>query len=98
MEVEFSDADLDRLETDPGFTAGYGQAVVRGYRKAVQALRAARDVRDLYASKGLRFEQLKGKRQHQCSLRVNSQWRLIVEIDSTSAAQKIVLIEIADYH
>jgi proteic killer suppression protein len=98
MEVEFDDRDLDRLETDPGFTAGHSQAVVRGYRKVLQAIRSALDERDLYALKGLRFEKLKGKRQHQHSLRINDQWRLIVEIRGEAPRKRIGVVEIADYH
>ena len=33
MEVDFDDADLDRLETDAQFTGGFSQEVVRAYRK-----------------------------------------------------------------
>ena len=43
MEVEFDDEDLDRLETDPNFTAGFAQEIVRAYRKKMQQIRAARD-------------------------------------------------------
>jgi proteic killer suppression protein len=98
MEVEFSDEQLDRLETDPRFTAGFGQAVVRGYRKAMGAIRAAVDERDLYQLKGLRFEKLQGKRAHQHSLRLNDQWRLIVEIRGVSPKKRIGVISIEDYH
>ena len=48
MEVEFADADLAGLEVDPRFTAGLAPAIVRGFRKAMQAIRAAHDERDLY--------------------------------------------------
>jgi toxin HigB-1 len=64
MELEFVDADLDRLEVDPKFTAGFAPAIVRGFRKALQAIRAAHDERDLFKSRGLGFEKLKGKREH----------------------------------
>ena len=45
MEVEFDDDDLDRLETDPQFTAGHAQEDVRAYRKRMQQIRAARELR-----------------------------------------------------
>lgn len=97
MEVEFDDEDLDRLEVDPGFTAGFGREVVRGFRKAMQAIRAAHDERDLYRG-GLRMEKLQGTRQHQHSLRINSQWRLVIEIAGENPRKKIRVIEIVDYH
>jgi proteic killer suppression protein len=98
MLVEFDDTDLDRLETDPDFTAGHGTEVVRGYRKVLQSVRASPDERTLYALRGLAFEKLKGKRKHQHSLRINKQWRLIVELRGSGTEKRIAIIEIADYH
>jgi len=99
MEIEFRDGNLDRLETDAEYSAGYAQnAVVKAYRKRMQAIRAADDERDLYAVKGNRFEKLKGARSHQYSLRLNDQWRLIVEIKSGSPKNTIVVVGIEDYH
>jgi proteic killer suppression protein len=96
--VEFVDADLDQLEVDPQFTAGFSPAIVRGFRKALQAIRAAHDERDLYASRGLGFEKLKGKREHQCSVRLNKQWRLILEFKEGRELEKVHIIGIEDYH
>lgn len=98
MEVEFDDPDLDHLETDPRFTLGMAPGIVRGFRKAMQAIRAAHDERDLYASRGLGFEKLKGKRAHQHSLRLNKQWRLIVELKDWQKSKKVRVIGIEDYH
>lgn len=98
MEAEFDSNDLDRLETDAAFTAGFGPEIVRGFRKAMGAVRAAHDERDLYASRGLRFEQLKGKRSHQHSLRINKQWRLIVELRGTGIQKRVGIVGIEDYH
>lgn len=93
MEVEFLDDDLERLYCDAGFTAGMGKDVVKGFRKAMGAIYAADDIRDLYNG-GLRTEKLKGARKHEHSIRINNQWRLIVEIDGA----KIKIKEIEDYH
>ena len=98
MEVEFTDPNLKRLELEHNFTGGHPPEAVRGYRKVVQAIRAAVDERDLYAMKSLRFEKLKGDRQHQRSLRLNKQWRLIVEIIAATPKNKIAIIGIEDYH
>jgi proteic killer suppression protein len=98
MEVEFADVDLDRLEIDPKFTAGFAPPIVRGFRKAVQAIRSAHDERDLHASRGLGFEKLKGKREHQCSVRLNKQWRLILELADRGGLEKVRVIGIEDYH
>jgi proteic killer suppression protein len=100
MEVMFDDDDLDRLEVDPKFTGGNTPPVVKAYRNRMQLIRAAPDERDFYRLKSLRFEKLKGKRKHQHSMRLNDQYRLILEIlkkdNPRGAVIKVVGIE--DYH
>ncbi len=98
MDVEFDDDDLDRLETDGQFTAGHSQEVVRAYRKRMQQIRAFLDERDFYALKSLHFERLRGAREGQCSIRLNLQWRLILEIRGEHPCKVIGIIEIVDYH
>lgn len=98
MEVEFADETLDRLEVEFQFTAGYERAIVKGYRKAMQAIRAALDERDFYAAKGLRFEKLEGARSHQRSMRITKQWRLIVELQGQAPKKVIKIVCIEDYH
>jgi toxin HigB-1 len=97
MEIEFTDDDLDRLEKDPE-AAGYSEAIVKAYRKRIQAIRAAKDERDLYAIRGNRFEKLKGDRAHQHSMRLNDQMRLILEIKQSTPKNIIKIIGIEDYH
>lgn len=96
--VDFADERLRRLEVEPGYTAGFAPNIVRGYRKAMQAIRAAMDERDLYAMRGLRFEKLQGKRAYQHSMRLNDQWRLILELRSDARGKQVWIINIEDYH
>lgn len=98
MDLEFDDDDLDRLETDPQFTAGFSQDIVRAYRRRMQQIRAFRDERDFMALKSLHFEKLKGNRQGQHSVRLNLQWRLILEIRGYHPCKVIGIVEIVDYH
>lgn len=98
MEVEFDDDDLDRLEIDPHFTAGFSQEVVRAYRKRVQQIRGFRDERDFQALRSLHFEKLKGDRVGKYSIRLNLQWRLILEIYGDHPCKVIRIIEVVDYH
>jgi proteic killer suppression protein len=98
MEVEFDDEDLDRLETDPQFSGGFSQEIVRAYRKKMQQIRAFRDERDFMAVKSLHFEKLKGKREGQHSIRLNLQWRLVLDIRGAHPCKVIGIIEIVDYH
>jgi len=98
MDVEFSDEELSRLETQEDFKAGHGPEVVRGYRKVLRFVRSARDERDFRAMRSLKFEKLKGDRSHQHSLRINRQWRLIVQIMPGTPKNRIRVVAIEDYH
>ncbi len=98
MEVEFDDDDLDRLETDAQFTAGFSQEIVRSYRRRMQQIRSAVDERDFFQLKSLRFEKLKGNREGQHSIRLNLQWRLILELRGAKPPKVVAIIEIVDYH
>ena len=98
MDVEFANQDLDRLETDLDFNAGFSSAVVRVYRKRMQMIRAAVDERAFYAMRSLHFEKLKGDRSHQHSMRLNKQWRLILELNKRRRNTVVVIVDIEDYH
>jgi proteic killer suppression protein len=98
MDVTFKDESLDRLETDASFHAGFGGSIVNAYRKRIQQIRAATDERTLYAYRSLRFEKLHGDREGQHSLRLNDQWRLIVELCGESTKKTVLIVEIIDYH
>ena len=98
MEAEFTDDGLDQLETDPRFTGGFAAAAISAFRKRMQMIRSAPDERDFYELKALHFEKLKGKRSHQFSMRLNDQWRLILEFKGKSPNKKVVIVAIEDYH
>jgi proteic killer suppression protein len=98
MRVEFDDDDLDRLETDPAFTMGLAGALVRAYRKRLQVIRSAPDERDFYALKSLHYERLKGQLQQRRSMRLNEQFRLVLEIRGTGAEKRVRILGIEDYH
>lgn len=98
MDVEFADDDLDRLETNRQFSGGFPPEAVRGFRKAMQVIRSAPDERDFYALKGLRFEKLTGGRAHQHSIRLNKQWRLILEFKGQAPNKTVRVVGIEDYH
>ena len=98
MQLEFRDSSLAQLAYEAEFDGGYDRAIVRAFRKRVQAIDAARDERDLRAVKGNHFEKLKGDRSHQYSLRLNGQWRLIIELQDREGHKACVLVAIEDYH
>jgi len=98
MNLSFKNENLDRLETDPDFDAGYGQAIVKAFRKRLQQIRSAADERDFYAINSLNFERLEGRRSHQYSMRLNKQWRLILEFNGEGPSKVVLVIGIEDYH
>ena len=98
MEVQFRDEKLDRLETDPRYDGGFSQAVVTAFRKRMQMIRAAPDERVFYQLKSLHFEKLQGSRSHQHSMRLNDQWRLIMEFVGEAPKKIVVIVSIEDYH
>lgn len=97
MEVQFRTSRLAEMEKAAA-GAGLPPEVVKAYRKRLLAIRAALDERDIYAIKSNRFEKLQGDRAHQHSLRLNDQWRLVVEIRQGNPGNVIFIVEIEDYH
>jgi proteic killer suppression protein len=102
VDVIFADENLSYLESDAEFTAGFSQALVKAFRRRMQQIRAAVDERDFFQLKSLRFEKLRGKRKHQYSMRLNDQYRLIIELKDanhgTQGKKAIKIVSIEDYH
>lgn len=100
MKVRHASAEFGRLESDPDFTAGYARAVVHGFRKVLNLVRLEPNETGLRKWRSLKFEKLKGSRAHQWSLRINDQYRVIVEIDSGEGSNNntLVVVGIEDYH
>lgn len=98
MEIVFRNKDLDRLEIDSEFTAGYAPGIVKAYRKRIWAIRNATDERDFYVFKSWHYEKMKGNRSKQRSIKLNEQWRLIIEIIKMKPSNVIKIIGIEDYH
>lgn len=98
MEIEFKHPSYDQLEIDAAFDAEFPLGVVKAYRKRIAFIRGALDERDFYAMKSLHFEKLKGDRAGQYSMRLNDQWRLILEFLPGQSGKVVVIVSIADYH
>jgi proteic killer suppression protein len=98
MDVLFSDDKLRRLESNLEYTAGHPPAIVRAFRKTMRFIRCAVDERDFRSFRSLHFEKLKGRRSHQHSMRLNDQFRLIVELGPGSSGKQVTIIGIEDYH
>ncbi len=98
MDVRHADKELSRLEVDTTYTGGRAQKVVRHFRRVMLLIRGVPCETELYRFPSRHFEKLKGKRQHQHSLRICGQWRLVVEIEKGVSGNCIVIVEITDYH
>lgn len=98
MRFRFRKRRLELLYTEEKGARRYPLAVVDAFFDVMAVIDAAQDDRDLYALKGLRYEKLRGSRSHQRSLRLNDQFRLVVEEEEDKSGQLLVIIGIEDYH
>ena len=100
MNVRHDEKELESIETDDGFNGGYDAAIASKFRRILNLVRNVQNETELYHWKGLRLEKLKGKRKHQYSMRINDQWRVIVEFEGRSGSNNNVCVvkEIDDYH
>jgi toxin HigB-1 len=98
MKSRFLSAELQRLYTEVATDGGYAAGIGSAFRKRMQTIIAAVDERTFYNLRSLRFEKLKGKRSHQYSMRLNDQWRLVLELEGKGADKVVAIISIEDYH
>jgi proteic killer suppression protein len=98
VQVRFANKKLEALYTSEAGAKKYPRGVVSSFFEVVAVLVAAPDERDLYAIKTLRFEALKGDRAGQHSVRLNKQFRFIVQIEVDRGGSVIVVVAIEDYH
>ncbi|MEZ4623071.1 MAG: type II toxin-antitoxin system RelE/ParE family toxin [Caldilineaceae bacterium] len=98
MRFVFASDDLRNLYTKREGETRYGVEVVEAFFRVMAIIRNAKDERDIRAMRGLNYERLKGKRDHQHSLRLNRQWRLILERDQDDEGRFLWIIKIEDYH
>jgi proteic killer suppression protein len=100
MRVKFFDKNLDRLDTDAKWTGGFSESLVTAFRRRMQQIRSAVDERSFYELRSLHFEKLQGSRSHQRSMRLNDQWRLILQFEESpdGGPKTAVIVAIEDYH
>jgi toxin HigB-1 len=99
FEIRFKDESLEELQReDAKRDKAYPPGIAKAFRKRLQFIRGAGSERDLYALHSHRFERLQGKRQHQYSMRLNDQWRLILEMQGDNPNKIIWIVAIEDYH
>lgn len=97
MEVEFANESLKEMDEKPDCNGGCSAELARSFRKVIRFIRSATDERDFRSMRSLHFGKLK-RSYKQYSMRLDKQWRLIVEIKENEPKNIIVVISIADYH
>lgn len=98
MRFRFKNKKLEALYTEEKGAHKYPLGVVDAFWDVMSVIAAAVDERDLYKLKGLRYEKLKGGRKGQHSIRLNDQFRLIVERGKDNRGRYLLIIDIEDYH
>jgi proteic killer suppression protein len=99
LRVDIRDDVLRRLAEDSAFVPkGWNRDVIRSFRKKLQLLDAAKDDRDVRASKALRLEKLSGDRAGTSSIRLNDQYRLILRFETDEEGRFVIILELVDYH
>jgi proteic killer suppression protein len=78
----------------------YASDIIQRFKKTVLMLQLADDIRELRKYKGLNFEALKGNMKGYYSVRVDKQYRLILQIkeDKSVTISEILVIEDLSKH
>ena len=98
MDIEFQDAEFDRLAFDGSYSGSWSSAIIRGYRKRLNVIMQAPSRQTLYAFRGLRLEKLGGKYKGYHSVRINKQYRIRLKFVNANGGEKVRIIQIEDYH
>jgi proteic killer suppression protein len=97
MNIRYREPSLEALVFQPG-DAGRPPGVVNKFRERIGYIKATDDERVFYKMKSLHYEKLKGKRKHQHSMKLNDQWRLVLEYEGKGEDRIFWIVAIEDYH
>ena len=99
MLIEYLNEELRLLAEDSTYrTKRFHPNLVRAYRKKLDIIITAPNEQSLRSFKSLRLEKLQGDRDGQYSIRLDSQFRMILRFKRVEPHKVAVLIEIVDYH
>ena len=98
MKIVFRDQRLALIQTERAAETRLPISVIKSCREKLVILAAAPDERTLRNWRSLRYEKLKGEREGQHSIRLNNQWRLVIEMDTTQKPPAIIVVAVEDYH
>jgi proteic killer suppression protein len=89
---------LQRMDEAPDFKGGFSVVIGKAFRLRMQFIRAAANENDLRTRKSYRLEKLKGDRSSDYSIRLNDQFRLTFQIEKEEGGNRLVTLDIEDYH
>lgn len=98
MRFVFKNKDLLLLYTEEKNAHRYPSGVVEAFFDVMAIIENATSEADIRAFKSLHFEKLRGNRPGQISLRLNKQYRFIIQIEKDEQGKLLWIIEINDYH
>lgn len=75
----------------------FQKSIIQQYKNRVTLLESIEKIADLHSYKSLHFEKLKGLRVGQSSIRINDQYRLIIE-QINDEMVKILIVEISKHY
>lgn len=94
MEVEFRDTKLELVETDRAAETKLPVGVINSLRNKLRFLRSVPDERSLRNWRSLHYEKMTNNER---SIRINDQYRLIFEIDTTRQPNKLTILRVWDH-
>jgi proteic killer suppression protein len=98
MRFRHANKTLSKMDEQPDFDGGFSEGLAKAFRLRMQFIRAAANENDLRARKSYRFEKLKGDRSSDYSIRLNDQFRLTFQIEKEEGGNRLVILDIEDYH
>jgi proteic killer suppression protein len=89
---------LQALYTDEAGAHKFPSEVVEAFFEAMAILANAKDERDLYGFKGLRYEKLKGPRKDERSIRLNKQYRLTLKPQADKGDKLLLILDVEKHY
>jgi proteic killer suppression protein len=75
----------------------FQKSLIERYKNRIVLLESIEKITDLYSFKSLHFEKLKGDKTGQSSIRLNDQYRLIIE-QINDEVVKILIVQITKHY
>lgn len=101
MHVIFTTLELEQLYLIPVDNIKgklpFQRSLIERYKNRIALLESIEKITDLYSFKSLHFEKLKGNRTGLSSIRLNDQYRLIIE-QVNEEEIKILIVEISKHY